>query len=181
VCVLAASLSENLGYGLLVLCDSRADFQDLPEEAPGTRNGRPFISSEDATVVSVQHGSDGDVQARLWTAEDDWGRHGACELGVTSISLPSGVVVICDVLQDTAVRLAVEPGTYRLQINADEPMNAAIIDFVMVAFPTAVAAREDLALHAVPPKDVVGINRPTTLRPAEVGWAGPAQVRRLAT
>lgn len=132
--MLASSLSENLGYGLLVICDSRADFQDLTEGTPGTTNGRPFfISSEAATVVSAQHGSDGDVEARLWTADEDWGRRGACELGVTSISLPSGVVVICDVLQEKAVRVAVKPGTYRLQINADEPVNAAIIDFVMVA------------------------------------------------
>lgn len=98
------------------------------------KDGRPFfMSCEDATVVRVQHGSDGDVQARLWTAEEDWGRRGARELGVASISLPSGVVVISDVSQEKTVRVAVEPGTYRLQINADELFHAAIIDFVMIA------------------------------------------------
>ncbi|WP_253754129.1 hypothetical protein [Hamadaea flava] len=126
-------MSENLGYGLLVICDSRANFQDLPDGAPGAGKGRSFISSVDATVINVQHGSEGDVTARLWTAQEDWGRYGACELGVTSISLPSGVVVIGDVLQERVMRVALEPGTYRLQICADEPVNAATIDLVLVA------------------------------------------------
>ena len=131
--MLAASLSENLGWGLLVICDSGADLENLPDETPGSGHGRPyFVSSEDAILVSVQHGSDGDVDARLWTAQEDWGRHGAVELGVTSISLPSGVVVMCDVLQEKTTEAVLDPGEYRLQINADEAVNAAVIDFVLV-------------------------------------------------
>jgi hypothetical protein len=44
---------------------------------------------------------------------------------------PSGVITISDVLQATATKAVIEPGRYRLQINADNPIEPALIDFVL--------------------------------------------------
>jgi hypothetical protein len=131
--MLAASMSEAMGWGLLVVADSESDFQQLPTEFVGNSAGeRAIMSAEDATVVSVQHGLDGEVEVRLWTDEEDWGRHGAYELGVTTIQLQSGVVMIGDVVNEKFVTVPLEVGRFRLQIRADDPIEATAVDLVLI-------------------------------------------------
>ncbi|WP_344610181.1 hypothetical protein [Dactylosporangium salmoneum] len=131
-----AALTGDLGWGLLVVGDSGAGFRDLPERWPGEGRERPpVVAGEDAFVVSVRHPADGGIEVRFWAGEEDWGRRGACELAVVAMRVPSGVVVLGDVLRETVVRADVGAGRYRVQINADNAVYPAVIDVVAVREP----------------------------------------------
>ncbi|NUT35216.1 MAG: hypothetical protein HOV79_19345 [Hamadaea sp.] len=136
--MLAARMAGNFGYGLLVIRDSKADFRDLPDFPRRNDANQPrFLSAEDATVVRIQHGSDGDVEVRLWIDDGEaWTRpHGVVGLGQTSLSLPSGRILLCDALQEKSVTATVTPGNYCLQIYADELANASAMDILLSTRP----------------------------------------------
>jgi len=130
-----ASMHQNLGWGLVFVTSLGPDEDDgLPDAFPkdDEENQPAHISSDAATVIRVQHGSDGDVTVRLWVGLDEWGRHGSIELGVTRISVLSGQLTVSDVLRERFVTVDVPPGIYRLQVNGDVLNNPAEIDLVFV-------------------------------------------------
>ncbi|MBW6435004.1 hypothetical protein KZ829_14780 [Actinoplanes hulinensis] len=131
--MLVASLCENLNWGLVFITDSALEDTGLSEAFDTEPDGRQvdFMSNETATVLRVQHGSDGDVEVRLWVGEEDWGNQGAHEIGVTTISVPSGMIKVSDVLEQKFVQVKVDPGTYRLQMNGDSPCEPAVVDLVL--------------------------------------------------
>ncbi|GGN65076.1 hypothetical protein GCM10010112_25990 [Actinoplanes lobatus] len=131
--MLAASMCENLNWGLVFITDSALEDTGLPETFGTEPDSRQvdFMSNETATVLRVQHGSDGDVEVRLWVGEEDWGNQGEFEIGVTTISVPSGMIKVSDVLEQKFIQVKVDPGTYRLQMNGDSPSEPAVVDLVL--------------------------------------------------
>ncbi|WP_285560253.1 hypothetical protein [Actinoplanes regularis] len=130
-----ASMRQDLGWGLVYVTDfSHDEDNGLPDAFPEDAEGKQpaFVGSETATVILVQHGSDGDVEVRLWAGADEWGKHGSIELGVTHISIPSGQIRVSDVLREKFFQVCVPSGRYRVQINGDARNNAAEIDLVIV-------------------------------------------------
>ncbi|GGN12662.1 hypothetical protein FHR83_003624 [Actinoplanes campanulatus] len=131
--MLMAGMSGNLGWGLVFITDSALEETGLPGAFDTEPDGRQvdFMSNETATVLRVQHGSDGDVAVRLWVGEEDWGNRGEYEIGATTISVPSGMIKVSDVLEQEFIQVAVESGNYRMQMNGDSPTEPAVVDLVL--------------------------------------------------
>ena len=92
--MLVGQLTAELGWGLLVISDARADFQELPAGFDHSGDSRePFVACSDSAVVRVLHGQDGSVTTRVWVGADELERHGACALGLCDIRLNSGNLV----------------------------------------------------------------------------------------
>ncbi|GAA0433898.1 hypothetical protein Aca07nite_01370 [Actinoplanes capillaceus] len=131
--MLMAGMCQDLGWGLVFITDSAVEEAGLPSAFETESDGRQvdFMSNETATVLRVRHGSDGDVEVRLWVGEEDWGNQGSHEIGVTTISVPSGMIKVSDVLEQKFIQVRIDPGTYRLQMNGDSPTEPAVVDLVL--------------------------------------------------
>jgi hypothetical protein len=133
--MLAGSLTAELGWGLLVVSDSRADYRQLPGSTRNATGREPVLASGDAVGISVLHGQDGPVTTRVWVGADEPNRRGKCDLGGCVLRLDSGSLVIGDVVNEETSVISMEPGAYSLRIGADSTVQPTEIDLVFLALP----------------------------------------------
>lgn len=129
---MVGSLTAELGWGLLVVSDSAADYRQLPQATRDEREQSAYLASDDAVVIYVMHGQDGPVTTRVWVGADETDQRGNVDLGGCVLRLDSGSLIVGDVVNDVTSVIAMKPGPYNVRIGADRMIHPTEVDLIFV-------------------------------------------------
>jgi hypothetical protein len=117
-------LQAHFPWGVLLITDA-ASTEQIPA---WDSDEHQATSSRSAVVLRVLHGDEGPVTVRVWEGDGPEPGH---RLFDSSIDIPSGVLQVGDALGDEVLRLDRQAGSVRIEVLANEPREADLVDVVI--------------------------------------------------